>query len=98
MPLSVTGPALRPLRSWGRLIKDEQIDCGFEWKQSLYLPHDQESLAKLQRELTCRDRHKLGVEWLDSSSIAQCYGIAARGGILSEKAASVDAYRLAHGR
>ena len=34
----------------GRLIEDEQIDCGFEWKKSLYLPHDEQSLAKLQKE------------------------------------------------
>lgn len=88
---------IKAIDTLGRLIEEEQIDCGFEWKKSLYLPHDEQSLAKLQKEYACRDKHQLGVEWLDSAAIAQRWGVAAKGGILSGKAASVDAYRLAHG-
>jgi glycine/D-amino acid oxidase-like deaminating enzyme len=50
----------------------------------------------LRKELELRDKHDLGVQWMNEESILDDYGLKACGGILSETAGSVDAYKLAH--
>ena len=79
-----------------QLVQEQGIDCDFERKQSLYLPHSKRAVNGLREEYEIRQKHGLGVEWLDSTQIEQTFGMKAEAGILSSVAASIDAYRFAH--
>lgn len=79
-----------------KLIKKEKIDCGFDRKQSLYAAHNTNAAKWLKKEFTIREKYQLGVEWLNASQIKKEYGLKTYGGILSQTAASMDAYKLAH--
>ncbi|WP_332913442.1 FAD-dependent oxidoreductase [Algoriphagus boritolerans] len=79
-----------------KLIENTKIDCGFEMKESLYLAHSKKASVWLKREFEIRNKYKLGVKWLSASEVKAKYGLICHGAILSEVAASVDAYRLAH--
>lgn len=78
------------------LVRKHRLDCGFERKQSLYIAREKKQVSWLKQEFDMRNRHALGVTWLEPGEISEAYGITCFGGILSEAAASVDAYRLAH--
>lgn len=78
------------------LVNDYNIDCCFELKQSLYVSHNRKSSKFLYEEFLLRDKYNLGVVWKDSKSVKNNYGINSYGGILSDKAACVDAYKLAN--
>jgi glycine/D-amino acid oxidase-like deaminating enzyme len=79
-----------------KLIEATKIDCGFEMKQSLYLAHNKEASLWLKKEFKIREKHELGVKWLNATAVKKEYGVICYGAILSEVAASVDAYKLAH--
>lgn len=78
------------------LVNHLNIDCGFELKRSLYVAHSSKAAAELKRECSLRSKHGLAVQWLDSEEIRSTYGLKTHGGILSQIAGSVDAYKLAH--
>lgn len=78
------------------LVSRHKLPCGFERKQSLYVAREKKQVSWLKQEFEIRQKHGLGVSWLEPASILKEYGIRCYGGILSEVAASVDAYRLAH--
>lgn len=78
------------------LVKENNLVCGFQSKDSLYVSHDRKSLKWLRQEFEERNNYELGVKWLDENTILVNYGLKCCGGILSEKAASVDAYWMAH--
>lgn len=86
--------AIHKLRN---LVKDTSIDCGFEMKESLFIAHSKKASGWLKEEFAIRDKYNLGVQWLDAQAVKQKYGLVSYGAILSEVAASVDAYKLAHG-
>lgn len=79
-----------------KLVTAKKIDCGFQNKTSLYIAHNKKSSQWLKKEFEIRNRHRLGVQWLSQEQILSEYGLHCYGGILSETAASVDAYKLAH--
>ncbi|HSF55833.1 MAG TPA: FAD-dependent oxidoreductase [Algoriphagus sp.] len=79
-----------------KLVKENQIDCGFHMKESLYLAHSKEASHGLREEFEIRDKYHLGVKWLNAAEVKGKYGLNCHGAILSEVAASVDAYKLAH--
>lgn len=79
-----------------KLVKSKKIDCGFKIKKSLYIAHTKTAAKDLYKEFEIRNKHKLGVKWLEADEIMKTYGIVSHGGILSNTAASVDAYKLAH--
>ncbi len=79
-----------------KLVGELAIDCGFKSKNSLYFAHSKEAAVSLKKEFRLRDKYKLGVKWLSSPEIRRRFGIKSYGGILSDTAASLDAYRLAH--
>ncbi len=79
-----------------RLINETGISCGFETKESLFIAHNKKAAKNLRKEFELRDKHQLGVSWLTKGEILQGYGLVSEGGILSETAASIDAYKLAH--
>lgn len=78
------------------IINTNQIDCGFERKESLYIAHDEKASKWLQQEYEIRKKHALGVNWLTAEDVKHHYDIHCNGAILSDTAASVDAYKLAH--
>lgn len=79
-----------------KIIGEEKINCGFEKKRSLFIAHDKKSCQWLQQEYDIRNKHRLGVQWLQKEEAGKRYGINCTGAILSDSAASVDAYKLAH--
>ena len=79
-----------------KLVKETQIDCGFNMKKSLYAAHNKKAATELKKEFKLRDKYKLGVIWLTAAQVKKEYGIICHGGILSNTAGSVDAYKLAH--
>ncbi len=85
--------AIKDLRD---LVKKLDIDCGFTMKESLYLAHSKKASRWLRKEFAIRQKHQLGVQWLEAAEVREKYGLVSHGAILSEVAASVDAYRLAH--
>lgn len=79
-----------------KIIKVLNIECGFAKKQSLYLVHNKTSIKKMKQEFESRNELDLGVEWLSANEIMNRFGLVSFGGILSQTAASIDAYKLAH--
>lgn len=78
------------------LVQKQKLDCSFEKKQSLYIAREKNHTADLKKEFELRNKHQLGVKWLDAEEVLQDYGIKCFGAILSDVAGSADAYRLAH--
>jgi glycine/D-amino acid oxidase-like deaminating enzyme len=78
------------------LIIHNNIDCDFEQKQSLYISRNESEARWLNMEFEMRDKFNLRVKWLDKKDVFDLYGICCFGAILSQHAASVDAYRLCH--
>lgn len=79
-----------------KLIEEEEIDCGFQAKKSLYVAHNRHAAKWLKKEFEIRNKCHLGVQWLNENAVSEIYGLKTHGGILSETAASIDAYKLAH--
>ena len=71
-------------------------DCGFNAKQSLHFASKERDVAGLMKEFECRKMAGLDVTWLAKEEIFLQYGLASEGGILSETAASMDAYQMTH--
>ncbi len=78
------------------LIHSLHFDCGFEMKNSVYFARTEDDVESLYREFECRKKHRLGVDWLTSAHLAKQFHVAGKGAILSDKAATVDAYSLTH--
>lgn len=72
------------------------FDCGFEMKNIVYFARRAEDLDWLKREFECRRSHGLGVHWINANQLLKQYHIDGRGAIVSDKAATVDAYALTH--
>lgn len=79
-----------------QLIKREKFDCGYEKKDSLYISHSSSAGKDLAEEFELRKAIGLPVKWLTASQVQKIYGVKCFGAILSSKAASIDAYKLAH--
>ncbi len=77
-------------------VSKEKIDCGFQKKKSLYISHNKKAAQWLRKEFDIRNKYQLGVQWLSAKEVKDHYGIHCFGAILSNTAASVDAYKLAH--
>lgn len=85
--------AISKLESIVRVISS---NCGFERKSSMYVAHNGRSKKSLSKEFECRRAVGISVQWIDDKHLSDHYGIAGEGAILSDSAASVDAYRLSH--
>jgi glycine/D-amino acid oxidase-like deaminating enzyme len=72
------------------------FDCGFAQKNSIYFARTDEDIDSLMREYQVRKDHGFGVQWLSSNELLKHYQVDGKGAILSDKAATVDAYALAH--
>ncbi len=79
-----------------KLVNENNIECGFEKKQSLYFAHNNKAKKNLLKEFELRKKHGLEVQWLNAEDIMAKYGLITYGGILSAIGASADVYQLAH--
>jgi glycine/D-amino acid oxidase-like deaminating enzyme len=79
-----------------KLVRNLNIDCGFERKRSLQICHDPGVTKTMQEEFRSRDKCGLEVQWLTKEEILKQFGIIGYGGIVSTAGASLDAYKLAH--
>lgn len=84
------------LQELDKLIGKTKINCSYEAKQSIYMAHHKKALTELYKEFQIRDKHKLEVAWLTENDLLEQYGLVSPGAILSQHAASVDAYAMAH--
>ena len=87
---------IKAIKKLSRLIGNLNIDCGFENKKSLYVAHNKTAVTDLEKEFLVRNKHGLGVKWLTADVVKKQYGLECYGAIISDTAASVDAYKLAH--
>jgi glycine/D-amino acid oxidase-like deaminating enzyme len=87
---------IKAIKDLAIVVAKENLDCGFENKNSLYLAHSKKAVEDLRKEFEIRQKHQLGVTWLDKNEVEKTYGLQSYGAILSDCGASVDAYKLAH--
>jgi len=80
-----------------RLIDELGIDCDFEKRKSLYIAHSKKDAKWLKEECRHRAEAHIKVRWLSEEELKEAYNLHGGGAILSEEAASVDGYSLAHG-
>lgn len=80
----------------GDLVREIGSDCGFSFKESLYLAHHESKKDWLFREYNARAENGFEVQWLTEKDLLDAYGIVAPAAILSASGGSVDAYRLTH--
>jgi len=84
------------IKKLGTLIRSNNMDCGFENKSSCYVAHNSESKEWLSKEFECRAEMGIKVKWLSEMQLWNAYHVNGTAAILSQSAASVDSYRLAH--
>ncbi|HET8963789.1 MAG TPA: FAD-dependent oxidoreductase [Chitinophagales bacterium] len=85
--------AIHKLKS---LTTELEPDCSFEMKNSLFIARDKADAGWLKKEFIIRKKYNLGVNWLEPDEVRKIYNINSYGAILSDVAASVDAYKLTH--
>ena len=87
---------VKAIENLERIINSLGLQCEFCRKASLYIAHNESEKDKLMRELECREQAGIKVKWKSKAELARDFNLLSPGGILSEAAASVDGYRLAH--
>ncbi len=87
---------VRAIGALEKLIRDNEIDCGFENKQSIYLAHNARAEKWLLKEFHLRKKHHLDVAWGTALEVKEKYGLESHGAIISQCGAGLDAFRLAH--
>lgn len=80
-----------------KLAKRARIDCGFRWRENLYLAARREHITWLRREHALRCETGFDVEWWSRPRIARESTLPHEAGIFSRGSAELDAYRLAYG-
>jgi glycine/D-amino acid oxidase-like deaminating enzyme len=78
------------------LVKILPEKCGFATKQSLHYASGERDVAGLRKEFEFQKSAGFQVRWLTKDQILSGYGVVSNGGILSDTAASMDAYQMTH--
>jgi glycine/D-amino acid oxidase-like deaminating enzyme len=65
-------------------------------KPSLQYCSHKKDLRQLKKELLCRKKAGISVEWLDASELKNLFGIEKAAAVLSKDGAEVNAYALTH--
>jgi glycine/D-amino acid oxidase-like deaminating enzyme len=68
----------------------------FELKKSLYNAAYQKDIPYLKKEFESRKKYGFRVKWLEEDQVFKEFGFSSPGGILSDVAATTDAYVLTH--
>lgn len=87
---------IESIKTLSGIIKKRKLNCGFQLKDSPYLAHSKKAAKDLFLEYQMRNEANLGVEWLGADEVLRKYGMVSHGAILSDIAASTDAYKLTH--
>jgi glycine/D-amino acid oxidase-like deaminating enzyme len=87
---------IRMIDSLSYLIHHHQFNCGFEMKNSVLFARREEDVDWLRKEFECRQKHGLGVSWLNKNHLLKDFHTAGHAAIVSDKAATVDAHALTH--
>jgi glycine/D-amino acid oxidase-like deaminating enzyme len=90
---------LQSIHDLARLIKRLKIDCGFEYKGSLFLASKRADVTPLRREYEARLAAGFDVAWWPRGEVARRTNLPQPAAIFSApgEAAQVDAYALTHG-
>ena len=76
-------------------LAKELGDVDFDMQESLYYASKLADKGSVREEYELRLKHGFDVQWLDSGSLKERYGIKAPGAILTKLAARADPYRMA---
>ena len=87
---------IKAINALASLVDEHHIECSFKLKESLYIAHNKKAAVKLRKEFDMRQKHQLGVHWLNEDEVENDYGLKSFGGIVSSSGGCVDAYKLAH--
>ena len=87
---------VRAIHKLGDIVGRMDSDCGFSNKQSLHFAETLKHADQLKKELECRKLAGINARWLTQEEIKVKYSLISAGGILSETAASMDAFRFTH--
>ncbi|HEV8273890.1 MAG TPA: FAD-dependent oxidoreductase [Chitinophagaceae bacterium] len=68
----------------------------FEMQKSLYYAAYKKDISYLEKEFESRTKYGFKVKWLEEDQVFKQFGFSSPGGILSDVAATVDAYLLTH--
>jgi len=68
----------------------------FELKSSLYYAAYKKDIPFLKKEFESRKKYGFKVKWLEEDQVSKQFGFSSPGGILSDVAATADAYVLTH--
>ena len=68
----------------------------FELKKSVYYAAYKKDIPYLKKEFESRKKYGLKVKWLEEDQVFKQFGFSSPGGILSDIAATADAYLLTH--
>ncbi len=82
------------LDSFERIVTEEEFNCGFTTKPSFQFASFKKDINELEEEFRWRKKIGIDLEWVDRAFIRDHYGFDSGGGLLSYKAAEVDAYAL----
>ncbi|MES2691948.1 MAG: FAD-dependent oxidoreductase [Verrucomicrobiota bacterium] len=85
------------VRAIEKLTRKSHIECGFEWKENLYLAAEKSHVGWLREECALRQETGLDVEWWPRGRIAAESSLPHAAGIFSRGSARIDAYRLTYG-
>lgn len=80
-----------------RLVKREKIECGWRDTKTLYLAGDAYGGRALKMERSARNRAGLSGDFLNAAELADRFGIARTGAILSTGSAQANPMQLAAG-
>lgn len=79
-----------------QLVQQLDDDCGFERKKSLYIASDKRDVKSMQAEYEERRKIGIALEMLDEREIKSRFSFGAPLALLSQHAAQVDPFRMAH--
>jgi glycine/D-amino acid oxidase-like deaminating enzyme len=80
-----------------KLVESENIRCGLERRQSLYLAGSDMGSRGLEKEVKARHRAGLPGEYLDAAALREYFGIDRTGAIVSPGSAAANPVQLATG-
>lgn len=94
--IDVYREGVKAIHKLGEIVGNINSDCGFSYKQSLHFAETLKHAEHLKQELECRKMAGINARWLTKEDIKAEYSLISAGGILSETAASMDAFRFTH--
>lgn len=80
-----------------RLATRLKINCGFEWKPSLFLARHQREISELREEFQLRRKVGIDLEFYDAAAVRKRFPFTRPAALFSSDGGQVDPHRLTHG-